>query len=121
MTFDYNKARAIAKAIIDKFGKSGTFVKSGENGGYDDFGNPLPNQPDIVINGIVTPLLQYKKNEIDGQNILMGDNFVFFDADTKPEVDHQHTQNGETFRVVDIYDLTSVDGINVFLKIQLRK
>lgn len=128
MTFDYNKSRATAERLITKFGQSGEFVLSGDTGGYDDFGNPLPAQPDVVISGIVTPLLDFGTDtkkasyESSGLNIIAGDKYCFFHSETAPEVGYEHTQNGVAYRMVAMMkELTSVDGINTFRKIQLRR
>lgn len=122
MSFDYNKSRATAEKLITKFGQAGEFVLSGDTGGYDDFGDPLPAQPDVVISGIVTPLLSFKTNEVDNENILASDSYVLFHSETAPEVGYEHTQNGVTYRMVAMMkELTSVDGVNVFRKIQLRR
>ncbi len=120
-TFDYSKALLVAKGLIVKFGSSGSFILSGNTGGYDDSGNVIAATDDNVIEGTITPLLQYKTSEIDGQNILMGDSYVFFDSDTPPEIGYHTTINGDILRAVDVTSLTSVDGVRVYTKIQLRK
>lgn len=119
---DFNSARALAERLISKSGEPASFVKSGSTGGYDEYGDPLPDQPDIVIDGIVTPLFSFKTNEVDNENILASDSYVFFHSETAPEVGFEHTQNGKTYRMVSMMkEMTSVDGINVFRRIQLRR
>ena len=116
--FDYAAARVTAANIIAKFGTSGTFTLPGASGGYDDYGNAIPDEPDTVLTGTVTPLLQYKAGDIDGDNILAGDCFVFFHSDAAPDVGMYH----KGLRVVSVYALDSADGsVNVFRKVQLRK
>lgn len=122
--FDYTKARETAERLIDKFGQAGQFVKSGEKGGYDSLGNPIADEPDIVISGIVTPLLPISKDEMerDGANIIDGDKMCFFHSEQAPDVGYFHTQNGVKWRVIAMLkEITSVDGINVFRKFQLRR
>lgn len=120
--FNYNKARQTAKGLIDKFGQTGSFIKEGSGtGGYDDFGNPLPAEPDIVINGIVTPLLSYKQQEVDGEQIKSTDSYVFFHSEAEPPIGAKTVLNSDEYRVVDIKKLDSVDDINVYRKLQLRR
>ena len=122
MAFDYSNARATAEKLISIYGAAGQFIKTGSTGGFDDYGNVIADEPDITIDGIVTPLLSFKTNEVDGQNILASDSYCFFHSDTAPEVGYQHTQNGVVYRVVSIMkEITSVGGVNVFRKLQLRR
>lgn len=122
MAFDYNKARDTAQRLIDKFGAAGSFVKGGSNGGYDDYGRPIPPEPDITINGLVTPILSFKSSEIDGDSILSTDGYVFFHSETAPGIGYFQTQNGVKYRFISMLsEITSVDGVNVFRKIQVRK
>lgn len=122
MAFDYSSARQSAKDIISEFGAPGSVVKKGDpGGGFDVNGDPVAPSPDVIINGIITPLLRFKTNEIDGSTIQAGDSFVYFHSDTAPEIDMQVTINSITFRIVDLKVLTSVDDINVLRRLQLRK
>jgi len=118
--FDYVKAHDVAVKLITKFGQPADVVKAGNTGGYDDSGNVIPAQPDVVISGLVSPLLQYNQSEIDGESVQMGDSYVFFDSTDKPEIDMVITLNSKQFRVVDLIVLNSVDDINVYRKLQLR-
>ena len=121
MSFDYAQARLTAAKIIAKFGADGQFIKKGNGGGYDDFGDVLPPEPDVIIDGKVSPLLGYKQHEIDGERILATDSFVFFHSEIEPEIDYQITINGDTYIAKSIKSLESVNGIKVYTKIQLRK
>lgn len=121
MSFNYNDARNSAEEIITFFGKPGQVIKKGvPSGGFDDNGDPISSTPDEIINGIITPLLRFKKSEIDGSAIKIGDTFVFFHSDSEPLIDMQVTLNSKTFRIIDIITLSSVDDINVFRRLQLR-
>ena len=120
MSFDYNKARATAKKLIEKFGQTGEVVKI-NNSPFDSSGNPTSGEPTFVANGIVTPLLKYKQAEIDGESVLSTDSFVFFHSSTTPEVGMMITINSQQFRVIDLKTLDSVDDINIYRKLQLRK
>lgn len=120
MAFDYDGARAEAFALISEYGEAGQVVLKGTKGGFDSEGNATPDVPDVVIDGTITPLLQYRTREIDGTNILSGDTFVFFHSETAPEINMQVTINSKTLRIINIYKLDSVGGVNVFRKLQLR-
>lgn len=121
MSFDYNRARALALKVITKYGKAGTVIEKGTTGGFDDSGNSTPDTPDTIINGTITPLVQYKTKEIDGKSILTGDSWVFFHSDIEPRINMQVTLNSKTFRIIETFPLSSVDDINIFRKLQLRK
>lgn len=119
--FDYNKAHAVAVKLITKFGQTGEVVKVGNDSGYDTSGNAIPVQSGFVTNGRVTPLLRYKKSEVDGESVLMTDSYVFFESSSSPGVGMMITINDEQFRIIDISKLTSVDDISVYRKLQLRR
>ena len=119
--FDYANARSVAVKLITKFGQAGQVIKEGNESGWDSSGNVIAAQPDVTIDGIVTPLLQYKQFEIDGEHVLATDSYVFFDSSTAPEIGMMITINAQQFRVVNVTIMTSVDGINVYRKLQLRK
>lgn len=119
--FDYVKARDIAKSLIEKFGQAKEFIIEGSKGGTDKWGDPIPDTPDTSIMGIVTPLLSYKKMEVDGEQILSTDSYVFFYSDEIPPIDSKVTINANEYRAVNIVRLDSVAGVNVYVKIQLRR
>ena len=121
MAFDYTEANQDAGELIVEFGQASSFVVAGTgSGGYDDYGNVTAADPDTTISGIVTPLLRYKQREIDGEQILSTDSYVFFHSDVEPPIDSKVTINGTTYRSVNVVKIDSVDGINVYRKIQLR-
>lgn len=120
--FDFSEAREDAKEIITEFGESSTLTKPGDSGGYDAFGNPIADTPGTTINGTVTPLLNYKIDEIDGETIQRQDSYVFFDTDGTPEIGMNITINGQKYAVVDIpLRIQSVGGVTVLNKLQLRR
>lgn len=121
VAFNYNKAYEVAKKLIEKFGGSGSFVVTGSTGGYDDDGNVIPDIPDRTISGTVTPMLQYKSMEIDGSTIQTGDSYIFADTSAEVPINAVITLNGDTFRVVNVQGITSVDGVKVYRKLQLRR
>lgn len=116
--FDYTKARATAERLITKFGKASTFYAVGSTT-EDMLGNVITT-PGAVINGAITPKLNYSRNEIDGINIIASDGYAFFHSEIEPDIGMLTDLNGETLRVVSIKKLDSVDSINVYRKIQLR-
>ena len=120
--FNYSEARATAEALIGEFGESATLVKPGTDAGYDpNTGDPIPSAPGSYVDGLITPLLSYKSTEVDGELIQTGDSYCFFHSDEAPEIGMALTINGHDWRVVSIVDLTSVDSVNVFRKLQLRR
>ena len=120
--FDYGEARETAEALIGEFGESATLAKPGTDAGYDpNTGDPIPSTPGSYVDGLVTPLLSYKSTEVDGELIQAGDSYCFFHSDEAPEIGMILTVNWLDWRVVSIVDLTSVDGVNVFRKLQLRR
>lgn len=119
--FDYVKARSVAKGLIEKFGQAGAFIIKGIEGGTDKWGDPIPDTPNVVMPGTVTPLLSYKKMEVDGEQILSADSYVFFYSDEIPPIGSKTTINGNEYRAVNIVRLDSVAGVNVYVKIQLRR
>lgn len=129
MAFDYEQARADAKEIIEEFGLAGTFTKDGAgSGGYDDFGNPIPAEPDIVINGIVTPLLPFglqtlsSLTEEEKSTIKKSDGYVFFHSEDAAPIGATITMNGNVYRIKsELKSLTSVDGTNVFRSYHLTR
>ena len=120
-TIDYTAKRATAERLIKKFGDSADFILKGSTGGYDAYGNVTDDTDDIIISGTITPLLSYSTAEIDGEAILASDSYAYFYSDTAPEIGYTVTINGDEFRVISIKELTSVDGINIYRRIQLRK
>ena len=122
--FDYTSSRDTASQLISDFGQAGQFIKSGDTGGYDEYGNVIAASPDVIIDGTVTPLLPITKDELErgGASIIDGDKACFFHSDTAPEIGYEHTQNGVKWRVVAVLkEITSVDGVNVFRKFQMRR
>lgn len=122
MAYDYAAARKLALKVITKFGAPGSVVQKGvSGGGFDNNGDPTPDSPDVTILGTVTPLVRFKTKEINETTIKTGDSYVFFASDVSPEIDMQITINFDTFRIVGLIELSSVDDVNIFRRLQLRK
>jgi hypothetical protein len=120
MAFNYSKARATAKKVITKYGAASQFISKGITGGFDENGDVIANTADTIISGIITPLIQYKVSEIDGQSIINGDAWAFFHSDNEIVIGMQTTVNGKSFRVVDVNKLASPTDIVIYYKVQLR-
>jgi len=118
--FSFTAARNTVKRIINRYGGSGSVVKKGSTGGFDSEGNPKADDPDVVIDGIITPIVKFKTSEIDGKTIKKGDGFVYFQADTEVVTDMQTTINGETFRVKGVDVLASVGDVRIYQRLHLR-
>lgn len=120
MAFDYDAAKEIARQTIEKYGGAGQVIKKGTTGGYDSSGNVTPDAPDVIIDGIITPLDLYTVKEIDGKTIISGDSWVYFQSETSPDINMQVTLNGVTLRIVTIPRVVSVGGVVLYYKLQLR-
>jgi hypothetical protein len=122
MTYNYTKAKKIARRQISKYGSSAIVIQIGSTGGYDSSGNVTADVPDVLIAGTSTPIVMYKKHEIDEASIQAGDGWVYFFSDqvTQPAINMQITLSGETYRIIKIHSLTSVDDVNIYIKLQLR-
>ena len=118
--FNYSNSRNTAEKLIAKFGEESVVTIKGNTGGYDGFGNPLPPEPDINIEGLITPILSYTNGEIDNETIKMGDGYCFFHSTEEPVINCVTTINGKVWKVVDIDELTSIGGVNVYRKLQMR-
>jgi len=119
--FDYTEAHAVAVELITFFGEASSLVKKGNDSGVDEYGNVTAATQDVTITGLVTPLLEYERFEVDETNVLSTDSYVFFDSTTEPEIDMIITINSDEYRVINFEALTSVDDINVYRQLQLRR
>lgn len=122
--FDYLDAQQTADELIEFFGSSSSiYTPAIDGGGYDNNGNPLPSQPREDILGLATPVLSYKKDEIDGDVIQATDGYIFFSPDDKSQaikIGMLYESSGKKYRVQDLSGITSNDGIKVYQKVQLR-
>ena len=122
MSFDYESAREDAKQLITEFGQLSSFYTPEIAGGYDDRGNAVAGSPRVDYDGIVTPKLDFSQSLIDGENLKQGDGYVFFHSDVKPPINSLIDLNGTTYTLVSVMqELTSVDGVNVYRKLQIRQ
>ena len=122
MAVNYGRARATAARLISNAGQPAQVIKKGKAGGtMNAEGDISPAIPDIVIDGIAAPIFDYKAHEIDGTSIQYGDGWAFFHSEIEPEINMQITVNSKTLRIVGIDKLDSIDGINVYRILQLRK
>lgn len=120
--FNYQDSRALAERLIKRFGGDGDFTKKGNDSGFDSDGNPAPIEADKVYSGLITPKIDAKTEEIDGSLVKTGDAFVYFHSDEKPETGSITVINGEVWRLTRVAsELTSLDGVNVYRKLQLRR
>lgn len=120
MAIDYTAKRATAEKLITNAGEPAQVIKKGITGGYNADGDVVPDTPDTVIDGVVTPIFSYKLSEIDGERIIAGDGYAFFYSDDVPEINSTIEINSIDYRIIDIPSLTSAGGVNVYRKLQLR-
>lgn len=119
MAFNYAKSAATARKLLANFGQDLTLTKASVLGGTDEVGNPLPGTDELVITGKGVSL-DYNRQEIDGTNIIMGDQKLILEAtDNAPEVEMTVPVNGKTFRVMDVMPLEPA-GTTVIYTLQVR-
>ncbi|HHZ69083.1 MAG TPA: hypothetical protein EYN54_02110 [Methylococcaceae bacterium] len=123
MAFDYPDARNDAKELIEEFGGIGSvFVPAIPAGERQDDGTFSTGTPEITTVGIITLRLPVTTFEVNGGNIQQGDWYVFFQHNTTNtvEIGMFTTINGVTHRIVEISDITSLEGVNVSLQLFIR-
>lgn len=120
MAFDYEAAKRTATNVILKYGAAGQVIKKGVTEGFDDSGNATGSTSDVIIHGLITPLVLYTTKEIDGTSIISGDSWVYFQSEAAPDVGMQVTLNSVTLRVTAKPSVVSVGGIVLYYKLQLR-
>lgn len=122
MSAFYKKMEATAKRLIKKFGIPVSLIKKGnQTGGYDDFGNPILAEPDVVSSGDGVVTL-YETKEINGASIIAGDVKLVFSLDKGselPVIGMTIPLQGKQWRVQDVNPVTPAD-INICYFIQLR-
>jgi len=119
MAFNYTKSAATAKKLLTNFGQDLTFTKASVSGGQDQFGNPLPGTTELTVTGKGVAL-EYKRAEIDGTNIVMGDQKLILEATADaPEIEMTVPIQGKTFRVMDVMPLEPA-GTTVIYTLQVR-
>ena len=117
--FDYIKAQATAKKLVEKFGESGSFTRTVQ-GAIDPATGEQGAGTTTMINGTVTPVLSYKASEINGESVQRGDGYVYFDGG-EIAINDKATINGDLYSCVDVSSIKSVEGVLVYQKIQLRR
>ena len=117
--FDYAEAAQDAKELIDEFGGAGSFSRV-SGGGIDPVTGDSTPETTTTVTGTVTPVLSYRANEVNGESVLQGDGYVFFDG-AAVLVDDYITINAEVWRAVNISKIESVDGVTVYQRVQLRR
>jgi hypothetical protein len=117
----YEKFRELASRLIAKNGSPASIYTPEQPGGVDGLGRPKPPVPRVDIEGLATGLLNYNSKEIDGSLIKMGDAYIFFHSESKPDIGMHHEVNGKVYRVQDINLIESRDGVVALCKIQLRR
>ena len=117
--FDYVEAQSNAAALIDEFGDAGSFTRETLGVENPATGEMSPSATES-FGGTVTPLLRFGNAEVNGESVQRGDGYVYFDGDEVLINDYIEL-NGETWRAVDVTKLTSVGGVRVYQKIQLRR
>lgn len=121
---NYQKDRAKAKKIIEKFGAPCEFIMpDGEDSGYDKTGNIIqnPTNPEQKATGIGVRL-EFNLKDFSGSttNIQHGDcRFVFYCESGKVEVGMIVELNGKKWRVINPGEFTPVDT-NIFYDMHLR-
>lgn len=114
----YLADQATADELIAEFGAPCTLSTQAQTG-YDGLGNPI-NTPSVSISGTGV-ILPYKRAEIDGSLVQMGDARFLLSTRAVPLIDMRVTLAGVIWRVVSI-ETTQPDSTDVVLyTLQLRK
>lgn len=124
MTYNYTTARATARRSILKHGSTGDVIQKGQSGGYDDEGDVVADTSDVTISGILTPLVLFGKEEIDGSSIIKGDSWVHWQADDESDqvtVNMQVTLNSSTFEIKAVEAVESNAGKVIYERLVLKK
>lgn len=137
--FNYIKARKTSYDIIDYFSDGSGAIVSTEGAvidwhsyfqssgqGANALGQEDPLEAGEAIYGVCSPVLYYsltsKMTKYEQENVVAGDGYMFFYSDDgKPEVNMIFEDNGITWRVQSVNELTSRDGVTVVTKVMLRR
>lgn len=114
----YLPQQATADRLIAKFGASCTLSTQAQTG-YDGLGNPT-NTPSVSISGTGV-ILPYKKSEVDGSLVQMGDAKFLLSTRAVPLIDMRVTLAGETWRVIAVDTLAPSSADVILYTLQLRK
>lgn len=114
----YLADQATADELIAEFGAPCALSTQAQTG-YDGLGNPI-NIPSVIITGTGVKL-NYKKAEIDGSLVQMGDAKFLLSTRQVPLIDMRITLAGEVWRVVSVSPLAPDSTDVVFYTLQLRK
>lgn len=114
----YLPQQATADRLIAKFGAPCTLSTQAQTG-YDGLGQPV-NIPAVSINGSGVKL-NYKKAEIDGSVVQIGDAKFLLSTRQVPLIDMRVTLAGEVWRVISVSPLAPDSTDVVFYTLQLRK
>ena len=114
----YLADQATADELIAEFGAPCTLSTQAQTG-YDGLGNSI-NTPSVSIGGIGV-ILPYKRSEIDGSRVQMGDAKFLLSTRAVPLIDMRLTLAGEVWRVVSVMPLSPDSVTVVMYTLQLRK
>lgn len=114
----YLPQQATADRLVAKSGAPCTLSTQAQTG-YDGLGQPI-SIPAVSIPGYGVKL-NYKKAEIDGSVIQMGDAKFLLSTRAVPLIDMRVTLAGEAWRVVSVAPLAPDSTDVVFYTLQLRK
>lgn len=118
--YDYEEGQLRAAELFLYYGGNVQFTIKGVEGGYDDDGNAIVPQPETTIEGLATPVVNFKTSEVDGKTILMGDGYCFYQGDDDIAIGAQLTTGSKTYRVIASNVLSSINGITIFQKLHVR-
>ena len=116
----YDDMKAVADELIGEFGQPITMTLKGKAAGGRDpvTGEPTAAEPDVTISGDGIKL-QYKKMEVDGVSVIMGDCKLKFVGEA-PVIGMITTVDGEEWRVMQPNPVTPA-GTNLLYDVQLRR
>lgn len=114
----YLPQQAAADRLITKFGATCALSTQAQTG-FDGLGQPI-NIPAASITGTGVKL-NYKKAEVDGSLVQMGDAKFLLSTRAVPLIDMRITLAGEVWRVISVSPLAPDSTDVVFYTLQLRK
>lgn len=109
--------QGVSSSLLTEFGEAVSGQRVTE-GAYDPSTSTTAPGSTINYTGVGLPT-SYTEEQIDGENILIGDTLLVFYSETQPEVNDQLTFNSIAYNAINVQQI-STQGGNALYKIQCR-